>query len=241
MTRNHIVLSFREFCLANGSEEIKIKYSRYFKEGYDSYGLSSEMLKDKTGEIFSIVKGEFSVNDYMDLGDLLFQSGKYEEGSLAILLAKKKIKEFTPETIDRIGGWLENGVTNWAHTDSISGDLISPCLEKSVIGFEYLSQWRKSEGRWKRRAVPVSLIILAKRKPETIPQLLNFTDCVMEDGERVVHQGLGWFLREAWKKDPANVEEFLLKWKDTSARLIFQYATEKMTKEDKIRFRKEKK
>jgi hypothetical protein len=36
------------------------------------------------------------------------------------------------------------------------------------------------------------------------------------------------------------VEVFLLKWKDISARLIFQYATEKMTKENKERFRKSK-
>ena len=37
------------------------------------------------------------------------------------------------------------------------------------------------------------------------------------------------------------VEEYLLKYKDTAARLIFQYATEKMTPEGKARFRREKK
>jgi hypothetical protein len=33
------------------------------------------------------------------------------------------------------------------------------------------------------------------------------------------------------------VEPFLLDWKDTAPRLIFQYATEKMTAADKARFR----
>jgi len=47
--------------------------------------------------------------------------------------------------------------------------------------------------------------------------------------------------REAWKLRPEQVEQFLLKWKDTAPRLIFQYATEKMTAENKISFRKEKK
>ena len=50
----------------------------------------------------------------------------------------------------------------------------------------------------------------------------------MMDPERVVQQGLGWFLRETWKKHPKAVEAFLLEWKDRSPRLIFQYATEKM-------------
>jgi 3-methyladenine DNA glycosylase AlkD len=62
----------------------------------------------------------------------------------------------------------------------------------------------------------------------------------MMDPEREVHQGLGWFLREAWKKQPQVTETFLFKWKNSAARLIFQYATEKMTAEEKQRFRKEK-
>jgi 3-methyladenine DNA glycosylase AlkD len=63
----------------------------------------------------------------------------------------------------------------------------------------------------------------------------------MMDDERMVHQGLGWFLREAWKLKRKGTEAFLLKWKNDAARLIFQYATEKMTTEEKKRFKKEKK
>jgi len=58
------------------------------------------------------------------------------------------------------------------------------------------------------------------------------------DPAREVHQGVGWFLREAWKIQPIPVEEFLLKYKDTAPRLIFQYATEKMKPEEKERFKK---
>ena len=68
----------------------------------------------------------------------------------------------------------------------------------------------------------------------------EFLDPMMMDPEREVHQGLGWFLREAWKKQSEPTEKFLLKWKNTSPRLIFQYATEKMTKEWKERFRRER-
>jgi 3-methyladenine DNA glycosylase AlkD len=56
-----------------------------------------------------------------------------------------------------------------------------------------------------------------------------------------VHQGIGWYLREAWKLTPEPTEAFLLKWKETAARLIFQYACEKMTKEKKELFRRSKK
>jgi hypothetical protein len=62
----------------------------------------------------------------------------------------------------------------------------------------------------------------------------------MLDKAREVHQGLGWFLREAWTKDKQKVEPFLIKWKDKSIRLIYQNSQERMTKEEKEKFRKEK-
>ena len=70
--------------------------------------------------------------------------------------------------------------------------------------------------------------------------LFDMIDLMMLDNERVVHQGLGWFLREAWKIKHKETEEFLFKWKDYAARLIFQYATEKMHPEERMKFRKNK-
>lgn len=61
------------------------------------------------------------------------------------------------------------------------------------------------------------------------------------DSEREFNQGLGWFLRECWKKDRALTEAFLMKWKNNCARLINQYVTEKITKEERLKFRKDKK
>ena len=60
----------------------------------------------------------------------------------------------------------------------------------------------------------------------------------MVDQEREVHQGVGWFLREAWKIQHEEVEVFLLEWKERAPRLIFQYACEKMSTEEKQRFKR---
>ncbi len=97
-----------------------------------------------------------------------------------------------------------------------------------------------SPSKWKRRAVPVSLIGLVKEKHHVKP-LLEFVEELMMDDDRFVQQGVGWFLREAWKKDPKPVESLLLKWKEKAPRKIYQYATEKMTKTEKERFRRSKK
>ena len=62
----------------------------------------------------------------------------------------------------------------------------------------------------------------------------------MMDPERVVQQGLGWFLREAWKKQPKPVESVPAGMERQAPRLIFQYATEKMTPAARARFRRAK-
>ena len=100
-------------------------------------------------------------------------------------------------------------------------------------------QSRRSALALARRSVAVPLIKLLKSTDNYTPFFELITPLMM-DSERVVHQGLGWFLREAWKKQPVQTEHFLLLWKDRAARLIFQYATERMSKEERLRFRRSK-
>ncbi len=213
------------------------KYSYYFVEGYDAYGVNLKEIADERNAWLKDNREEFGLEGFLRLGDLLVRSGKYEEGFIAIDLISHFEKEFTPRTLERLGGWLDHGLCNWAHIDTISSAVLPVFLLNRIVSLDALSAWRSASSKWKRRAVPVTLIKVLKTD---IPHatLLEFIDPMMMDKEKVVHQGLGWFLRETWKKSPDLVEGFLLKWKDQCARLIIQYATEKLTKEQKSVFKR---
>jgi len=228
----------RGYCRANANQAVVKKYSRYFKEGYDAYGLTREQLEGKVASLLS----DKSVNMKLVLSAsrLLVKSGKYEETSFAILLLKGFSEQFTAETFEEIGKWFEIGITNWGHTDVICGLLILQFFKENIISLDALSDWRTAANKYQRRAVPVAMIELLKSTKDYAP-LFAFIEPLMLDSQRVVHQGLGWFLREAWKLKRKETEAFLLKWKDKAPRLIFQYATEKMTAKEKERFRKDKK
>ncbi len=118
-------------------------------------------------------------------------------------------------------------------------EVIAPLLQKGQAGLEALSGWRESTYKYQRRAVPVAMLGLLKAHKDAGP-LLDFLRPLMVDPERVVQQGLGWFLRETWKRHPKPVEAFLLEWRDQAPRLIFQYATEKMPAAERTRFRRRK-
>jgi 3-methyladenine DNA glycosylase AlkD len=139
-----------------------------------------------------------------------------------------------------LGSWLEKGIVNWAHTDILSGKALSHFFINKIVEIESLKKWTESVSKWKRRAVPVTLIdVLNTDVP--LKKLFHIIEPLMLDTEKFVQKGLGWFLREAWKIHPRETEDFLLKWKDTCGRIIIQYATEKMDKENKSRFRRAKK
>jgi len=142
------------------------------------------------------------------LADLLFASGKYEEASFAISFIKKLKMAFTVDAFERIGQWFETGVRNWTHTDIICSELISYFIAEKIISLDNFSLWWDSSSKWKRRAVPVALLTMLK-KSNDYKKMLEFIRPMMLDGERAVQQGLGWFLRGAWKKQPETVEAFL--------------------------------
>ncbi|OPY26917.1 MAG: DNA alkylation repair enzyme [Methanocella sp. PtaU1.Bin125] len=235
-----IIADVRAFCAASANAENVKKYSRYFKEGYDAYGLGNEKMDELEDALVAKYGDNLALPDVIALGHLLMASGKYEEASIAIRLARRYKKAFGPADFEALGAWLDRGICNWGHTDVLSGDLLSHFLLRGIVGPDRLRPWTASSSRWKRRAVPVTLIPYAKKAADIGP-LLEIVRPLMGDRERVVHQGTGWFLREAWKKFPGPVETFLVEYKDTSPRLIYQYATEKMGPEQKALFKAAKK
>ncbi|MGD0200226.1 MAG: DNA alkylation repair protein [Bryobacteraceae bacterium] len=242
MTRvEALAAEIREYCASHADRKQARRWERYFTEGYDAWGLLDKnhpLWHQKQAEWLEGYR-DIGLRGFLKLGEILFRSGKYEEGALAIRFAVTFRDQFDQKAVERLGKWFEAGIRNWAHTDVLCGEIIAPLLESGRVGLETLAPWRESELKFQRRAVPVAMLRLLKVKPDAGP-LLEFIRPMMTDPERVVGQGLGWFLRETWKKHPRPVEAFLLEWKDEAARVIFQYATEKMAPEARARFRRAK-
>jgi 3-methyladenine DNA glycosylase AlkD len=227
-----------DYCAGLANEANVLKYSRYFKEGlYDGFGLTSHQIYDG---VKTLVKTPgLTLQNLLDESHDIISHGKYEETSILMLMIKNFHRQFTKDTFRILSSWYEYGINNWAHAD-VMGMMILPLfLNKEIIEIKQFKTWLTSVNKFQRRSVPVTLIKILKTH-KNYTELFTFIECLMSDPEREVHQGTGWFLREAWKKKPDETEKFLLKWKDTAPRLIIQYATEKMTAEGKAGFKRQK-
>lgn len=240
--RLDLAAEIREYCQARADPKQAAKYARYFKEGYDGWGIAGQKdhpLWTTQQEDWLKRYSALGLRGFLALGDILFAAGKYEEGALTIRFVARYRDEFDAKLFARLGKWFEAGIGNWAHTDMLCAEIIAPLIASGQIELKALAPWREALPKYQRRAVPVGMLDLVKtgRSPGA---WLRFLRPMMMDAERVVHQGLGWFLREAWRKHPTPVEAYLMEWKDRAPRLIYQYATEKMSKQDRERFRRRK-
>jgi hypothetical protein len=236
MNSQELITDIRSYSVKNGNKANIAKYSRYFKEGlYQGYGLTTQQMTEKAKELSR--KPGLSVGLLLEAAPDLIRSGQYEETAFLILLTGSQHKHFSRDTFDSITGWYSLGINNWAHSDGMSSYVLHHFPGKGIVGIPDFRTWLVAHNKYQRRSVPVTFIKLLKTHAN-FGELFTFLESLMTDPEREVHQGMGWFLREAWKKKSVETESFLLKWKEAAPRLIIQYATEKLTAEGKQRFRR---
>ena len=237
MTTNELIQEIRLYCLANANAERLKTSQRFFKEEFVGYGLTAPQIYSKTKEMLK--RGDFDLNTIQEAAPILMNGRMFEEISMGLLLLDGFWKQFTPETFQAINSWFSISITNWAHADTLGMLILPKFLDKKILEMSDFSSWLDSPFKFQRRCVPVTLIKHMKKTRQVMPSIL-FVEKLMADPEREVHQGMGWFLREAWKISPTETELFLEKYKDTAPRLIIQYACEKMTVEKKLLFRRSK-
>ncbi len=236
MNSRELIIDIRNYCVANSDPAMVLKYSRYFKGDFNAYGLANGLVEAKVKEL--LADTTVTIPLILEAAPDLVVSGKYEETGFVLLMLKFRKKQYVSAVYHAIESWFVFGISNWAHADMLGMWILPDLLEQKVITIDEFIPWLGSEFKFQRRCVPVTLIKSLKTIKD-VNILFDFIEPLMSDPEREVHQGVGWFLREAWKVNREVTEKFLYKHRNTAPRLIIQYATEKMSKEERLRFRRE--
>ena len=159
----------RNFCETNSDPEIIKKYQKYFKEGYDGYGIDDKLFKVQIENWVEQWKEEMTIERYLDLGDELMKNGRFDEKHVAINFLKSRRADFSKDTFCRVGNWFDYGINNWATTDVLCMFVLSDLLYDKVVEFKDLKAWINSSSEWKRRAIPVALVELDKLSKDLEP------------------------------------------------------------------------
>jgi 3-methyladenine DNA glycosylase AlkD len=203
----------------------------FFKEPVDPWGVRAPAVHKIAREAWQEVK-TLPVRERDRLMDDLWRSGKLEEGSIAILLYGRLRKGCGAREFGLFERWIDRYVRNWAHCDGVASWLLAACVGNEPSLIERLPAWTRSRNRWKRRAAAVALIQEAKQGRSTVT-ILDQAERLLEDGDDMVRNGVGWLLKEAYPKKPREVMAFLVPRTARASRLLLRYAAATMSGADR--------
>ena len=194
---------------------------KYMKSDYAFYGITVPALRKIAKQYKDLSKEEL-----YKLFDELWYSGNHEEMCLALYLLGNLKKQFSLETWDFL--FKNNKIEkakSWDHIDEISSHITGEIFLHNLNLQPEIKQLSLSRNPWMRRLSIVSQYPCIKKGKIQLTLLL--AEKLVYDDDIYVQKGAGWMIREAGKKNPSAVAEFIKIHKNMKP-AAFSYSTEKM-------------
>ncbi|GAY28681.1 MULTISPECIES: DNA alkylation repair protein [Bacteroidales] len=212
------------------TEEKQRFLPRFFKTGKGQYG---------EGDIFlgvivphtRIIARKYADIDKSDILKLL--NSEYHEVRLcALLIMVRKCQKGNDNVMrEMFNMYLK-------HTDRINNwdlvDLSAPMIVGNYLvdkSHDILYRLAESKLLWDNRIAIVSTISFIRRNE--FDDTYNLALKMMNHPHDLIHKAIGWMLREAGKRNPRRLYEFVDTYRTEMPRTMLRYAIEKFSKEEK--------
>jgi 3-methyladenine DNA glycosylase AlkD len=123
-------------------------------------------------------------------------------------------------------------VNNWDLVDSSAPAILGKWLLNRDRKILY--QMARSGNLWKNRIAILST--LAFIRENDFDDMLQLAQLFLEHPHDLMHKATGWMLREAWKRNPLLIEQFIWKYAHQMPRTMLRYAIEKMSPADRKKY-----
>ncbi len=207
------------------------KVARFFK-GND--GLT-EALGVKFGVVFKTAK-EFTEMPLSEI-NLLLDSKYYEirMGAVSIMDYQAKSKKVSEEYKKKLFDlYIErhDRLNNWDFVDRGSYNIIGEFLLDKPRDILY--KLAKSQNVWERRTAIVSTYAFIKK--DQLDDTFKIAEILLNDEHELINKAVGSWIREAGKRDPERLKDFLEKYAAQMPRITLRYAIEKLDKATRTYF-----
>lgn len=204
---------------------------RFFKEEILCYGIKTAIVTAIARKFWIDIKSR-EKQDIFQLCEELYQSGMLEEAFIVSHWIPHLKKEFEPEDLAVFRSWIDTYISNWAACDSFCNHTMGDFIDKFPEYIDELKRWTQSDNRWMRRSAAVSLIVPAKHG-KFLKEAMEIADLLLTDDDDLVQKGYGWLLKEASRKHPKEIFNFIMRNKTMMPRTALRYAIELLPKERK--------
>ncbi len=180
---------------------------RYRVNVANYWGVRTPTIRQIASQRYQSIK-TLSFTEILPLCEQLLQTGTYELELAAFHWAYLSRQKFQPEHLDTFDRWLTTYVTSWIDCDDLCLHVIGILFLDHPLETGRVFRWLDSPNLWLRRGAAVSLIPPARHRDE-LNRIFTVVDRLLADPEDLVHKGYGWLLKEASKKYPQAVFDYV--------------------------------
>ena len=219
------------------SPERKRNVERFFKTGKGQYGEGDEFIGVSNPDIRKVAR-EYKAISLNEIESLL-HSPIHEDRLCALIILVNQNKKANLETQKQIVNlYIVNlhYINNWDLVDLSAHYILGKAIYDGIQEKIILDTLAHSPILWERRVAIISTFYFIHKG--NIDDTLRLSKILLTDTEDLMHKAVGWALREAWKKQPQIVEQFLIDNYPQLPRTTLRYAIERMEENKRKKFLK---
>jgi len=166
----------------------------------------------------------------------LLDSKYHEERLVGLFLLNNKFKEARKKQGEK--HWVDlylrkiDRVNNWDLVDSSAHIILGLWLEDKDRFILY--ELAASSNLWENRIAVLTTLHFIKKGD--ITDILKLAELLITHKHDLMHKAIGWMLREAWKKEPKKIEDFISKHFREMPRTMLRYSIEKLEEKKRQMF-----
>lgn len=204
----------------------------YFKayEKLKFFGVDSPTVRKMAARITREHGRDWTLQDAVAFAANMLANPELEAKGLGVCVLGRYRREFVPSILPRAKTWLAKYCTDWASTDTLCGEVISPLLTAHPELVPELRAWRSSRHLYVRRASAVGLLRLAHHG-QALADAYAAASVLGAEQHHLLQKAAGWLLREAGTTDRDRLERFIRKHGTGLSRTTVSYALERFPAE----------
>ena len=140
--------------------------------------------------------------------DALWARPVFERRLAAAVLLEARSDLLEPADLALLERLIRDSHT-WALVDVLAGSVTGQLLIRHPDAVGTLDRWAADDDFWVRRSALLALMKPVKREGLPLDRFFRYADAMLDEKEFFVRKAIGWVLREASKRRPAEVVAWL--------------------------------
>jgi 3-methyladenine DNA glycosylase AlkD len=214
---------------AQGSPERAIGEKRYLKSDLAFHGATLPQIQ-RAVRSFSAAHPIDGHDGVVALAEALWVAPVHERRMAAVVLLERHRRLLGPDDLPFLERLIRESRT-WAYVDALAANVVGPICAADPGAGEVLDRWARDDDFWVRRSALLSQL-LPIRGGAPLDRFAVYADTMLDEKEFFIRKAIGWVLREAGKRRPADVAAWLAARTDRAAGLTVREAVKYLPETD---------